>query len=238
MVLSSEAEEFYFSGKPVFDAAGFLDQSTEDELNQTLYQVWQKGGPQLMIITLADLSGRTIEEVSIDLADKVKLGKHREDKGVLLVVAKAEKKMRIEVGDGLEGNLTDLTSKRIIDYIIVPQFRQGQFSSGIRDGALAIIQKAEPDKNYLEGVKLNQNINSFSLSSHFPIIIFLIWLIVMLVISRWAAKDPNRAYYAGRRGRYSSYGSGSDWMGGGGGSSGGYSGGGGSFSGGGASGGW
>lgn len=241
---NSEAENsFYINGRPVFDAAGFLDQGTEEQLNSVLQQVWQKGGPQLMIITLADLGGKSIEEVSISIADKVKLGKKRDDRGVILLMSKAEKKVRIEVGDGLEGTLTDLATKRIIDYVMVPQFKQGNFSEGIRQGAFAIITQAEPEKKWLEQLDPNlQNYSGalvpgtlenfiFTLLFGLGFISVFVWIFLIFLFIKLSSLNRGGRYYSGGSGGY--YGGG--W---GGSSGGGYSGGGGGFSGGGASGDW
>ena len=76
----------------------------------------------------------TIEQYSIRVAEAWKIGRKKIDDGALLVVAKNDRKLRIEVGYGLEGALTDVTSKRIIDEVITPKFRSGDFAGGISDG--------------------------------------------------------------------------------------------------------
>jgi uncharacterized protein len=81
----------------------------------------------------------TIEQYSIRVADAWKIGRRRIDDGALIVVAKDDHRLRIEVGYGLEGSLTDVTARRIIDEVITPKFRSGDFAGGISAGLARII---------------------------------------------------------------------------------------------------
>ena len=132
----------------VNDYAGMLDQPTARDINalldtyekQIINQIFQLTGPGI-----GDAEG--IEEYSIKVAESWKAGHKGTDNGAILVVAKNERKVRIEVGYGLEGSLTDLASSRIIRNVIVPRFKQGDFSGGIKAGVGGIIA-AIGDKNF------------------------------------------------------------------------------------------
>src|SRR5690606_33601941 len=97
-------------------------------------------GNQLVVVTLPELGGYSIEEYGYQLGRHWGIGQKGEDNGVLLIVARDERKVRIEVGYGLEGTLTDALSSNIIHAVILPRFRQNDFNGGIAAGATAIIQ--------------------------------------------------------------------------------------------------
>ena len=107
----------------------------------------QKTGNQLAVLIVPSTQPEPIEAYSIRVADAWKIGRKGQDNGALLVVAKDDRKLRIEVGYGLEGSLTDVTSKRIIADTIAPLFRQDQFAQGINAGVdqiIAVVDKGEP----------------------------------------------------------------------------------------------
>src|SRR6185436_11697064 len=105
---------------PVMDQAGVLSARESSKLDSYLQSVREKGGPQIGILTIPSLQGQTIEEFSIKVADKWKLGGAKADDGAVIVLSVQDHKVRIEVGQGLEGNVTDLYSKRIIDRVMIP----------------------------------------------------------------------------------------------------------------------
>jgi uncharacterized protein len=132
----------------VNDDAGMLDQSTVQELDSLLKSYEKQTTNQIFVLTVPSIGdAESIEEYSIKVAESWKAGRKGKDNGVILLVARDERKVRIEVGYGLEGTLTDLASSRIIRNAIVPRFRQGDFSGGIRAGVLGIID-AIGDKNF------------------------------------------------------------------------------------------
>ncbi len=94
---------------------------------------------QVVVLTVPSLEGDTIEDFSIRVGDAWKIGQKGKDNGVLFIVAKADRKMRIEVGRGLQGVLTDLLAGRIIDRVVKPRFRENRFDEGFLEGARAII---------------------------------------------------------------------------------------------------
>ncbi len=123
----------------VVDQTGTLSSDTIASLTQTLRGLELRKGSQVAVLIVPTTQPETIEQYSIRVAEAWKIGRKKIDDGALLVVAKDDRKLRIEVGYGLEGALTDVTSRRIIDEIITPKFRSGDFSGGISDGVEKII---------------------------------------------------------------------------------------------------
>ena len=124
----------------VVDEAGMLSTGDRATLTASLAELEAKTTNQLVIVTLKSLQGTTIEGYGYQLGRRWKIGQKDRDTGVLLLVAPAEKVVRIEVGYGLEGTLTDAMTKTIIETAILPAFRTGDFAGGIKKGAHQIIQ--------------------------------------------------------------------------------------------------
>lgn len=122
----------------VNDLAGLLHPSTARQLESALARLEQTDSTQVVVLTIPSLEGDSLEDFSIRVVEQWKLGRKGLDNGVLLLVAKNDRKIRIEVGYGLEGILTDLTAGRIIRNIMVPQFKMGRFDQGIIEGVSAI----------------------------------------------------------------------------------------------------
>jgi uncharacterized protein len=118
----------------VTDAAGMLSGADQARLEQKLAAWETKTGNQLAVLIVPTTQPESIEEYSIRVGEAWKIGKKGKDNGVLLLIAKNDKKLRIEVGYGLEGNLPDVIAKRIIAEVIAPQFKQGNFAAGIEAG--------------------------------------------------------------------------------------------------------
>ncbi len=123
----------------VNDYAEMLSPATRQQLESVLTALEKSDSTQLAVLTIPSLEGENLEEFSLKVVEKWKLGQKGLDNGVLLLIAKNDRKLRIEVGYGLEGVLTDLTSGRIIRDIITPQFRNGNFDQGVINGVSAII---------------------------------------------------------------------------------------------------
>jgi uncharacterized protein len=123
----------------VNDLAEMLSPSSERTLEQTLKQFEQTESTQIVVLTIPSLRGDSLEEFSIRMAEQWKIGRKELDSGAILLVARADRKLRIEVGFGLEGRLTDAMSGRIIRNIIVPEFRAGRFQQGIVNGVHAMM---------------------------------------------------------------------------------------------------
>ncbi len=126
----------------VNDEAGLLTPATASALEDRLAGQEAKTGNQLVVLIVPNLGGEAIEAFGIRVADAWKIGRKGKDNGAILLVARDERKLRIEVGYGLEGQLTDLVSGRIIRDIISPRFKAGDFNGGVTAGVDAMIQVA------------------------------------------------------------------------------------------------
>ncbi|MBR0818648.1 YgcG family protein [Bradyrhizobium liaoningense] len=124
----------------VVDQTGTLSSSDIAALSQKLRDFETRKGSQVAVLIVPTTAPETIEQFSIRVADAWKIGRKKVDDGAILVVAKNDRHLRIEVGYGLEGALTDVTSRRIIDEIITPKFRTGDFAGGISDGVDRMIR--------------------------------------------------------------------------------------------------
>ncbi|MFL1706963.1 TPM domain-containing protein [Campylobacter sp. MOP7] len=129
----------------VVDEANILSSSVKENLTKILANHEANTTNQVVVVTLNSLQGRSLEEYSLELGRYWAIGQKDKDNGVLLVVAPNEKEIRIEVGYGLEGSLTDATSHEIIQRVIVPKFKDGNFEQGILDGVAKIIDFIDED---------------------------------------------------------------------------------------------
>lgn len=123
----------------VTDLAGMISPAERQRLEQTLLAFEQSDSTQIAVLTIPSLEGDSLEDFSIRTVDAWKIGQKGKDNGVLLLVSKNDRKIRIEVGRGLEGVLTDLLAGRIVDRIISPRFKAGQLDQGFEAGISAII---------------------------------------------------------------------------------------------------
>ncbi len=123
----------------VNDYAGMISPSAKSKIEEGLKAFEQSDSTQVVILTIPSLEGENLEEFSIKVAEAWKIGQQLKDNGIILLVSKQERKVRIEVGRGLEGRLTDLMAGRIIDQVIKPRFKQGDFDGGFIAGASALI---------------------------------------------------------------------------------------------------
>jgi len=131
---------------PVVDQTGTLSGGDVATLTQTLKSFSARKGSQIAVLVVPTTEGEAIEQFSIRVAEAWKIGRKKIDDGALLVVARNDRHLRIEVGYGLEGALTDATSKRIIDEDITPKFRNGDFAGGISAGVNRMIRVIDGEK--------------------------------------------------------------------------------------------
>lgn len=223
----------------VNDYANVLSSNEKSTLENFLTEFEKKTSTQVALLTIESLQGENLEDYSIRVVDNWKLGQKDRDNGVLLLVSMQEKKMRIEVGYGVEGALTDAKSSYVINNYIVPDFKQGNFYTGISTG-IAAITGIISEEFTITDEQITQSRQKRKKSKGqlpFGFIIF----IFMMVFSR-LGRGRGRG---GRGGLLTALffsgllnGGGSNRGGGGGFGGGGFSGGGGGFGGGGASGGW
>lgn len=210
---------------PVVDQIGIFSTGVKSKIERHLREVNREGKIQLQVLVAADLEGNEIESYAIEVVEKWKLGKEKQDNGILFVIAPNERQVRIEVGTGLEGELTDAQSGRIIRQL-VPYFKSNRYQEGIIAGINAIVAQFPLETESIP----QQKSRSMQKKDIILIIIFLIFAIPFHLARFWLRK---KGVYISS-GRRSRYGGGGSFRGGGGG----WSGGGGGFSGGGASGRW
>lgn len=218
----------------VVDRADMLSPEVETRLTQMLQSHEQASTEQVVVVTLENLQGYPIEDFGYQLGRHWGIGQEGEDNGALLIVAEEERAIRIEVGYGLEGRLTDAQSSVIINQAISPAFRQGDFQAGIVNGAAAMIQVlgGEP-----LAVPEGQQTRSSQEKPHAGLVglfFFIMMGVVFFIGSRGGRGARGGAALVGA----ALLGAAMGGRGGGGGSGGGFGGGGGGFGGGGASGGW
>lgn len=248
----------------VTDLTGTLTPEQQSQLEQTLRAFEAQKGSQVAVLVVSTTRPEAIEQFGIRVAEQWKLGRKGVDDGALLLIAKDDREMRIEVGYGLEGVLNDATSKRIISEIITPRFKDGDFYGGIKGGVEQMIR-------VIEGEPLpepaGRSANTVSFDQFIPIAFLLAvvvgsvlrailgrfpgaivtggvtalaaWLFVgSLLIAIIAAVITFFIVLSGGMGRGGGWSSGGGFGRGGGGLGGGFGGGGGGFGGGGASGRW
>ena len=131
----------------VVDQAGILSPAVKAELETALAAHENNTTNQVVVVTLESLNGANIEEYSLELGRRWGIGQKGKDNGALLVVAPNDKQIRIEVGYGLEGILTDALSGNIINYYIIPEFKKGDIQNGIKIGTQKIIALLEGDES-------------------------------------------------------------------------------------------
>ena len=130
----------------VVDQTGTLSSGDIASLQQTLRAFESRKGSQIAVLIVPTTDGEAIEPFSLRVAEAWKIGRKKIDDGALLVVAKNDRKLRIEVGYGLEGALTDVTAKRIIDEDITPKFKSGDFAGGVSAGINRMIKVIDGEK--------------------------------------------------------------------------------------------
>lgn len=130
---------------PVYDGADMIDDAAEAQLEQQLRAYNKETGRAVVVATVPDLDGETVEGYAVGLYETWGIGGEETDEGALLLVAQEERKMRIEVGYGSTPTLTDATSGRIIRNTITPAFKQGDFTGGIVAGVAQMIEALDRD---------------------------------------------------------------------------------------------
>ena len=132
----------YLSGR-VVDQAGVLSAPARERLAAMLHAHERKTGNQIVVLTVPTLGGESVEDYAVRAFEEWKLGSRDKDNGVLVLVVPQDRRMRIEVGYGLEGALTDATASRIIRDLMTPRFREGNYDVGIEAGVTGVIQILE-----------------------------------------------------------------------------------------------
>lgn len=221
---------------PVIDDGGFFSPQEEQTISRKIRVLYDAGGPQLQVWTVRSLEGEPIESLSMRAADVWKLGRADKDDGLLLSLAREERRFRLEVGQGLEGTIPDVLAARMLRQILVPALRRSKTAEGVSALIAEIATLTINDKSRLEATELAKD-RPGAFSSIVTSLVYLLFLLSVVVGALFQSRSPEyRRSRAGRgwRGGGGWHGGGGGWSGGGGG----WSGGGGGFSGGGSSGGW
>jgi len=157
----------------VVDTIGLLKSDQRQTLEQTLAQYQSTKGSQIAVLIVDSTAPEAIEAYAMRVAEMWKIGRKGTDDGVLLLIARKDRSMRIEVGYGLEGSLSDIVSKRIIEDIIVPHFKAGDFNRGIVDGVAAILRVVDGEKLPPPTAQTNPNsaINAILISIFFGVLL-------------------------------------------------------------------
>ena len=125
---------------PVVDAIERVSAEVETQINSELISFQQTGGPQIAVAVVDTTGNATLENYSIDLARSWGIGDKEKDNGVLVLIALKDRTLRIEVGSGVEGELTDVTAAGIVDSVMLPRLRANDVDGAVRDGARAVMQ--------------------------------------------------------------------------------------------------
>lgn len=143
VAFSLTAKDVPFLSGRIVDEAGILSNNTIRELEEALRKHEESTSNQIAVLVISSLDDEVLEQYSLKVVETWKLGKKGRDNGVLLLVAITDRKMRIEVGYGLEGDLTDAMCRRIIRNELTPEFRRGNYDAGISAGVMAIMSVIE-----------------------------------------------------------------------------------------------
>jgi uncharacterized protein len=236
---SFTSESFPEFTAPVVDAAGQVSADTETQISNELISFQQSGGPQVAVAVVNTTGNATLENYSIDLARSWGVGDKDKDNGVLILIALDDRTLRVEVGSGVEGELTDVAAGRIVDLVMLPRLRANDVDGAVRDGARAVMQvwrgegiPVQPATPVAPVDEPSTAQSIFSIILFFGLILLFVTLAALGKVRGGGVIGPlvlGQMYgggFGGHRGGF------------GGGGFGGFGGGGGGFSGGGASGSW
>ncbi len=187
LALPAEAATYPANAGRITDEAGILDAATQAALLAKLKALEDKSGIQLVVATVKSLEGNAVEPYANALFREWKLGEVAKNNGALLLVAPNERKVRIEVGYGLEGTLTDAVSKIIIINAIVPRFKAGDFAGGVTRGVDDIITTLTADAaEWHDKTAPNRHALTFTnvVLAFIPVLIFACPFVVLFLILR------------------------------------------------------
>jgi uncharacterized protein len=177
----------------VSDYAGMISQAVRQRLEERLRQFEEETTNPVVVVTFPSLEGESLEDFSIRLAEAWKIGQKGKDNGVILLIFKNDRQVRIEVGYGFEGALTDATSKLIIENEIVPRFREGRFDEGVENAIQAILS-ATKGEYHPEANRLSETLAFLGptfllgiiLGAILPLLLLAILFALGILISSWA----------------------------------------------------
>ena len=265
LALPASAQQFPKLTGRVVDQAGLLSPADVAELDGKLAALEQRSSRQLVVATVPSLGGLEVEDYGYRLGRAWGVGQKEADNGAILLIAPNERKVRVEVGYGLEPILTDAFSNRVVEDVIVPRFKAGDMPGGIKAGTDALIAQLQAppevaERAAIEAAQARAQQRQQTRSGGVPFGLVFWGLIILFVLMSFGRRGGGRRYRGRSRGGISPWvvlwglnelnnasrhrggwgggGGFGGFGGGGGGGFGGFSGGGGSFGGGGASGSW
>ncbi|MCB1303427.1 MAG: TPM domain-containing protein [Leptospiraceae bacterium] len=179
---------------PVTDQVGLLSSSAVQQLNQKILNLQKEKGSQIAILIISTTNGEPIEDYSMRAAEKLKIGRQGVDDGIIITIARDDRKARIEVGYGLEGAVPDATANRILDTQMLPAFKKGDFEAGLNrgvDSLIALIRgEALPEPSAME--KVGQGFDTFAQEFQMWGVFYIIGVtfyfiggLVPMLLSRW-----------------------------------------------------
>ena len=172
-----------FSEGYVRDEANVLSSQDKATLENFLYEYQTKTTHQIAVVTIKSLDGYSIEDKAVDLFKKLGIGQKGKDDGILFLIAPNDKKMRIEIGYGLEGILNDGKAGEILDKYVLPRFKAGAFSDGIVQGTAAIAYTIAGAENIqLTGSQPNSSTQSKQTGASIAGIVF--WIIMIVLFTK------------------------------------------------------
>jgi uncharacterized protein len=169
----------------VVDGAGILTEETKAQLTASLAAEEKRSGTQIVVVTLKSLEGTPIETFGYKLGRRWGIGQKGRNNGALFLIAPNEHRMRIEVGYGLEGKLTDLACAVIIHDIVTPKFKDGDFDRGVLDGTNAILKVVGGGSVTDVRESFGEEAESFSLGAFLLILCFIVFICWPAVIIFW-----------------------------------------------------
>lgn len=229
LCVGSWAEKIPALSGALVDAAGLLSAPEASAVQSFIERLNASKRVQLAVLITPSLEGEDIESYSLKVGESWKLGRKGVDDGLLLVIAPNEKRMRFEVGYGLEGEIPDIIAKRILSDEMAPYFREKRFGDGIQVAVESVARRLGIDLQ--AQVDRTRKVRRGDPQGSLLFWLFIAFLILVVVLSQFGGGGRNSGWHGG-----GGWGGGSGGWGGG--SGGGFSGGGGSFGGGGASSGW
>ncbi|MFA6428240.1 MAG: TPM domain-containing protein [Candidatus Buchananbacteria bacterium] len=189
LLFSQSALAYYSLGPPtgfVTDKIGWLSVSEKNKLEQDLTNYEKQTSNEIVVVTVDNLQGDTIENFAVKLFAEWQIGKKDKDNGILLLIAKQERQMRIEVGYGLEGDLTDAQSFQIIDKIVKPLFQQEKYGEGVIAGVNSIKQALSGNLEVPATTTNSNTQTKFDFGEFFFLLVFVLpgWLLSILARSK------------------------------------------------------
>jgi uncharacterized protein len=182
--------------RQVIDLANILDDQEQDRIENSLKLFQKEYGPQLQVLTIPSLEGEAIESYSIKVVDAWKLGDEKRDDGLLLLVVPQDRRVRIEVGQGLEGVLPDVLAGRIIRDVMFPFFKEGRYDAGIVAGLNAIAGRLGGTLKEIPTFAPSRQVQH---TKNVPITTLLFLFILFFFILPRIFGGGSGRYYSGRR---------------------------------------